>query len=100
MEIPDDDVGIELMNETFRDMGILVEGEWGYEVARDFRDRIEDVARREAPEAAPDDPEFRDVVVAELKSMGIPPGFEPILANWVIHAIRIQDWDASERPTA
>ncbi len=93
MELPSDDVGIELMNARFQEMGILVADAHGYHVAPEFLARIERAVRRSHPHADVNDPEFRRAVVRELHQMGVPAGFEEILANWVVHALRSRDWD-------
>ena len=92
MEIPQDDVGIELMNARFLEMGILVAGPDGYDVAPEFVARIENAVRRTLPHVEVDSPPFRAAVLEELRAMAIPHGFEPIVANWVVHALRVRTW--------
>lgn len=93
MDLPEDDVGIELMNQKFEEMGILIETPDGYQVAPEFISRIDDAVRRDAPDADVNDPAYREAVLDELKAMGIPSGFEPLIANWVIHDLRSREWD-------
>ncbi len=92
MELPDDDVGIELMNERFQEMGILVEDEDGYHVSKEFLDRIHEAVIQRAGDVDVNSAEYREAILAELDTMGVPAGFENILANWIIHAKRIQGW--------
>ncbi|MBW3582869.1 MAG: hypothetical protein KY455_07200 [Euryarchaeota archaeon] len=93
MELPEDDVGIELMNARFRDMGILVETDDGYQVSPEFVSRMETAVEARVPDAEPDDAAYREAVTEELKGMGVPNGFEGILTNWVVHAIRKREWE-------
>jgi hypothetical protein len=94
MEIPEDDVGVELMNERFREMGILIADEDGYKIDPEFVKRIDDAVRRElGADISAEDPAYRRAVVAELKSMGIPAGFEDFVGSWVVHAKRVESWD-------
>lgn len=93
MKIPEDDVGVELMNAKFRDMGVLVATDMGYRVAPEFLDRVESAVRRRiGDDVSAEDPRFKEAVVEELEGMGIPDGFEPILANWVVHELRLRLW--------
>lgn len=97
MDLPDDDVGIELMNEKFAEMGVLVAHEDGYDVDPAFAERIDRTVREKQPGVDVNEPAYREAVIEELQATGIPSGFEPIVANWVVHAIRIKDWDEDER---
>lgn len=93
MELPEDDVGIELMNERFKEMGILIEDDDGYHVSKEFLDRLHKAVMDRVGDVDVNSPEYRQGILAELDTMGVPAGFESILANWIIHAKRIQDWD-------
>ena len=93
MDIPEDDVGIELMNQRFQEMGVLVETDDGYKVAPEFVARIDAAVRKRLPDADVNGPEYRDATMHELRNMGIPSGFEPLIANWVIHDLRVREWD-------
>lgn len=93
MDLPEDDVGIELMNQKFHEMGILVETDEGYHVAPEFIDRIDNAVRSDAPDADVNSDEYREAVLHELRGMGVPSGFEPLIANWVIHDLRSREWD-------
>lgn len=93
MELPEDDVGVELMNERFREMGILTEDEDGYRVNPEFLDRIHNAVIERKGDVNVNSEAYREGVLAELKTMGIPADFEQVLANWVIHAKRSADWE-------
>ncbi len=93
MDLPDDDVGIELMNAKFREMGILVADDDGYQVAPEFLERIENAVREDHPDVAVGSPEHREAILHELHGMGVPSGFEDILTNWIVHALRSADWE-------
>lgn len=92
VDLPEDDVGIELMNATFRDMGILVMTDDGYRVAPEFVARMEKTLAERVPDASPDEPRYREALIEELHSMGVPSGFEGIIANWLVHEVRQRDW--------
>lgn len=93
MDLPEDDVGIELMNQKFQEMGVLVETDLGYQVAPEFVARIDEAVRKDHPDADVNGDEYRAAVLDELSGMGVPAGFEPLIANWVIHDLRSRDWD-------
>jgi predicted amino acid-binding ACT domain protein len=94
MELPEDDVGVELMNQRFSEMGILVADEDGYKVSSEFLKRIhEAVLERLGQDVEVTSSEYRQAILEELKTMGIPAGFEEVLTNWVVHAKRIEQWE-------
>lgn len=93
MELPEDDVGVELMNDRFREMGILIADDDGYRINPEFLDRIHNAVTQKTGDVDVNSQEYREGVLAELKTMGIPGDFEQVLANWVIHAKRSADWE-------
>lgn len=92
MDLPEDDVGIELMNAKFSEMGILVADEDGYQVAPEFLERIEKATAKQHGDLEIGSPEHRLAIRKELDGMGVPAGFEDILTNWIVHALRSRDW--------
>lgn len=93
MELPEDDVGVEMMNKRFMEMGILVETDDGYQVNPEFLERIHTAAIQRAGDVEVTSGEYRNAILEELKTMGVPAGFEEVLTNWVVHAKRIEEWD-------